>query len=213
MNAGLVPESPEHRFPYFSSERRKENLILWPIFFPWTRPYFFEFPLSGGIVLSSVKRLMCSVLAWSCFAVTSERLFSMRDGKPVRENEDKQKEREAMVRTIIKRIRPELGLRRLCRSVVRRLAASIRPMARYLFRMSRVIANPRLASQLGQASMTMLPLVAVVGLCILMVGLRGKSQAQETQAHPSEAQSELSDKALAEFQRQHIVHATIRVPQ
>jgi hypothetical protein len=101
----------------------------------------------------------------------------------------------------------------------------LRPLVRCILRVSGVLVDQpadrhlaqRFKGQLGQVSMTLLPLIAVVGLCVLMVGWRGKSLAQETQAHPpvvlqSEGESS-SGKALAAFQRQHVVHATIRVPQ
>jgi hypothetical protein len=132
----------------------------------------------------------------------------------------KRREKETVVWTMIRRVKLESGLRWLCRMAINQLE-TLRPGVRYLLRISGILAGQRLdrhiKGQLGQVSMTLLPLVAVVGLCVLMVGWRGKSLAQETQAPPSALPQppveSSSGKALAAFQRQHVVHATIRVPQ
>lgn len=85
----------------------------------------------------------------------------------------------------------------------------------------------RLFGRLLRASLAALPLVMVLCLCVTLVGLRGKSSAQEL--HPSAAQSKINalmvSKAVSQasdsqdatgaaaYQRQHILHAVIRVPQ
>jgi hypothetical protein len=82
----------------------------------------------------------------------------------------------------------------------------------------------RLFGRLLRASLAALPLVMVLCLCVTLVGLRGRSSAQEL--HPSASsqakmatlavsQAKISSKEAtgAAYQRQHILHAVVRVPQ
>lgn len=70
-----------------------------------------------------------------------------------------------------------------------------------------------------------LPLVAVITLCVMMMAWRGKSDAKEVVEPPADvalranasemasASNDASPPPVAEFQRLHVLHATIHVPQ
>ncbi len=78
----------------------------------------------------------------------------------------------------------------------------------------------RLFGRLMRASLAALPVVMVLCLFVMLVGWRGKSSAQElrtpvvqAKAGPFIAHSTEEEKDIAAYQRKHILHAVIRVPQ
>ncbi len=79
-----------------------------------------------------------------------------------------------------------------------------------------------------RGGIALLPLVFIISLCIFMLGWRGHSAAEAHAATPDKAatltstalsasddasEEDASDLLNARFQRRHITHAAVRVPQ